>query len=183
MEKERMSAKIILETERLILREYTPDDFDAIYRVISDPETMKHYPKPYDEKGAHRWLDWTFQNYREYGFGWWAIILKETGEFLGDCGITPQDIDGEVLPEIGYHIHRDYWRRGFGREAAAAVRDWAFINTSYNALYSYMPASGIASYSTAASIGMTRIKEYEDSYYGNMYVYRITREDWEQPAK
>ena len=60
---------IILETDRLILREYTTDDFDALYRVISDPETMVHYPKPYDEKGTHRWLDWTLQNYREHGFG------------------------------------------------------------------------------------------------------------------
>ena len=175
--------KIMLETERLILREYTPEDFDAIYRVISDPETMAHYPKPYDEKGAHRWLDWSLQNYREYGFGWWAIIRKETGEFIGDCGITPQNIDDEILPEIGYHIHRDFWQKGYGKEAAAAVRDWAFRNTSYESLYSYMTASNTASYRTAESIGMTRIKEYDDDGYGHMYVYTIQRGEWEQRGR
>lgn len=175
--------KIMLETERLILREYTPEDFDAIYRVISDPETMAHYPKPYDEKGAHRWLDWSLQNYREYGFGWWAIILRETGEFIGDCGITPQNIDGEILPEIGYHIHRDFWRKGYGKEAAAAVRDWAFGNTSYDCLYSYMTSGNTASYRTAEAIGMTRIKEFSDDVYGSMYVYTITKEEWQRMVR
>ena len=58
-----------LETERLILREYTMDDFDALYEILSDPETMKHYPKPYDEAGTNRWLTWSLNNYKEYGFG------------------------------------------------------------------------------------------------------------------
>ena len=78
--------KIIIETERLILREYTKDDFDALYKLLSDPITMKHYPKPYDENGTRRWLDWSFDNYNKYGFGLWAAEIKETGEFIGDCG-------------------------------------------------------------------------------------------------
>ena len=80
--------KIILETEKLILREYVESDFDALYNLLSDPITMKHYPKPYDEKGTRRWLDWSFDNYEKYGFGLWAIELRETGQFIGDCGIT-----------------------------------------------------------------------------------------------
>jgi len=169
---------IILETDRLILRNYTPDDFDALYRVISDPETMAHYPKPYDEKGTHRWLDWTLRNYREYGFGWWAVILRETGEFIGDCGITMQMIDGQPLPEIGYHIHKTYWRKGYGKEAARAVRDWGFEHTDYNALYSYMTTGNTASWKTAEAIGMKRIASFEDDYFKSMYTYEITRNDW-----
>lgn len=46
------------------------------------------------------------------------------GKLIGDCGITIQNIDGELLPEIGYHIHKDFWRQGFATEAATAVRDW-----------------------------------------------------------
>lgn len=174
---------IILETERLILRQYTQDDFDALYEILSDPETMQHYPKPYDTKGTQRWLDWNFQNYSEYGFGLWAVVLKESGEFIGDCGITMQTIDGEELPEIGYHIHKKHWRKGLGGEAACAVRDWAFEHTPYDRLYSYMTSSNTASYSTAASIGMTRVKEFEDNHYGHMYVYLITRGEWEQRKK
>ena len=110
------------------------------------------------------------------------MILKETGEFLGDCGVTMQNIDGEILPEIGYHIHRNFWRRGYGSEAARAVRDWAFEHTSFDCLYSYMTADNVASYSTAASVGMKRIKEYEDEG-EKLLVYAITREEWEQSKK
>ncbi len=64
-----------------------------------------------------------------------------------------QNIDGEQLPEIGYHIHKDFWRQGFATEAAAAVRDWAFENTKYDCLYSYMKYLNVPSYKTAQKIG------------------------------
>lgn len=173
---------IKLETERLYLREFINEDFASIADVISDPETMTHYPKPYDEKGVQRWLSWSLENYEKHGFGWWAMILKETGEFLGDCGITMQNIDGELLPEIGYHIQKRYWRCGYGSEAARGVRDWAFENTDFDSIYSYMTIENVASYATAESIGMTRIKEYVDED-ERLYVYAITRQEWEQIKK
>ena len=169
---------MVLETDRLILRKYTKDDFSVLYEILSDPVTMQHYPKPYDEKGTMRWIDWSLQNYREYGFGWWALVRKDTGKFIGDCGITMQTIDGELLPEIGYHIHKDHWHQGFGSEAARAVRDWAFTQTDFDCLYSYMTKSNIASYSTAAAAGLKKIKEFTDPEDGIMLVYSITREEW-----
>jgi RimJ/RimL family protein N-acetyltransferase len=172
--------KKILETERLILREYTMEDFEGLYAILSDPVTMSHYPRPYDEKGTLRWLNWSLDNYAKYGFGLWAIELKETGRFIGDCGITMQNIDGETLPEIGYHIHRDYWRQGYGKEAARAVRDWFFTHTDFDAVYSYMTAGNTASYSTAASAGMKRVKEYDDPREGRHYVYAMTRGEWQE---
>ncbi len=93
-----------IETERLLLRELTPDDHAALYEILSDTETMQHYPKTFDEE---RTKGWNLRNYKEYGFGLWAVILKETGKFTGDCGITIQIIDGALLPEIGYHIHKN----------------------------------------------------------------------------
>ena len=175
MKKQKM--KQILETPRLILREYTLDDFDGLYAILSDAETMKHYPRPYDEKGTMLWLNWSLDNYNRYGFGLWAIELKESGEFIGDCGITMQNIDGEELPEIGYHIHKKHWRQGYAKEAALAVREWFFTNTEFETVYSYMTATNVASYSTAASIGMQRIKEYFDTQSGAMHcVYAISRQ-------
>lgn len=171
---------MVLETGRLILREYTKDDYNALYAILSDPVTMQHYPKPYDEKGTRRWIDWSLENYRTYGFGLWALVRKDTGAFIGDCGITMQMIDGEMLPEIGYHIHKDHWRNGFGSEAARAVRDWAFANTKFDCLYSYMTAANLPSYATAAAAGLKRIKTYDDPEDGAMFVYAITREEWNQ---
>ena len=169
---------MIIETERLILREYTYEDLDHLFEILSDAETMRHYPKPYTRDETKRWIAWSLQNYQDYGFGLWAIDLKETGTFIGDCGITIQNIDGALLPEIGYHIHKKYWRKGYGSEAARAVRDWAFEHTAYDCLYSYMKYTNIASYSTAAANGMKRVKEYPDEVDTLSYVYAITRKEW-----
>ena len=172
--------KQILETERLILREYTPDDFDALYEILSDPETMQHYPAPFDADRVRGWISWNLDNYGKYGFGLWAVVLKETGEFIGDCGITIQNIDGEKLPEIGYHIHKKYWRRGFAKEAARAVRDWVFRNTDYDTIYSYMKYTNAGSYRTALANGMQKVKEYPDPKNTVSCVYAITRPEWEK---
>ena len=169
----------MIETERLILREYTMDDFDALYEIVSDPETMRHYPAPFDAERTRRWIEWNLENYEKHGFGLWAVVLKETGEFIGDCGITIQMIDGEPLPEIGYHIHKKHWRRGYAKEAARAARDWAFTHTGYDALYSYMKYTNVASYSTALANGMKRVKEYPDPKNEISYAYAITRGEWE----
>jgi len=174
---------IVLETERLLLREYTWEDFDGLYAILSDPETMKHYPRPYDEKGTRRWLEWSMDNYRKYGFGLWAMVLKENGAFIGDCGITMQNIDGELLPEIGYHIHKAFWRQGYGKEAARAVRDWAFTHRDFPRLYSYMKDTNIPSQATAAAAGLRKIKEYPDPEDEILFVYEITREEWEKRLK
>lgn len=167
----------MIETERLLLREYTQDDFDALYEIVSDPETMAHYPAPFDEDRTRHWIDWNLENYVHYGFGLWAVVLKETGEFIGDCGITIQNIDGEMMPEIGYHIHKKYWRRGFAKEAAQAVRDWAFLNTEYNVLYSYMKYTNEGSWRTALANGMKKVKEYPDPKNIISYAFSITRKN------
>ena len=68
---------MIIETERLILREYTLDDFEALFEIMSDPETMQRYPAPFDKDGTMKWITWNLENYKEYGFGLWAVTLKK----------------------------------------------------------------------------------------------------------
>ena len=174
---------MVLRTERLILREYRLADFDALFEILSDAETMRHYPEPFNEEMTRKWIEKNIKRYEEYGFGLWAVILEETGEFIGDCGLTVQNIDGELLPEIGYHIHKKYWRQGFGSEAARAVRDWSFENTGYDCLYSYMKYTNSASYATAIAVGMRKVKEYADEINGVSYACAITRREWEMLKK
>ena len=90
------------------------------------------------------------------------------------------NIDDELLPEIGYHIHKKYWRRGYGKEAAKAARDWAFTNTDYDILYSYMKYTNVGSYSTAIANGMKKVKEYPDPKNTISYAYAIKRSEWEE---
>lgn len=170
----------ILETKRLILREYTWDDFDALHAILSDPEIMQHYPHPFSEEETRSWIQRNLNRYRDYGFGLWAVVRKENGQFIGDCGLTLQNIDGEILPEIGYHISKPYQRHGYGSEAARAVRDWAFTHTPYIAIYSYMKYTNVGSYSTALANGMHKVKEYPDPVNTISYAYVITKEEWEK---
>ena len=137
-------------------------------------------PSLFDEERTMKWIEWNIQNCKEYGFGLWGVVLKETDKLIGDCGITIQNIDGELLPEIGFHIHKKYWKRGFGSEAARAVRDWAFQNTKYDCLNSYMKYTNIASYSTAIANGMKKEKESPDEKNGISYMYAIKRAEWEK---
>ncbi len=158
-----MEQRIILETDRLFLREMNIDDFDALFKVLADRDIMQHYPYTFDEKRVSDWIERNMNRYRENGFGLWAVCLKDTREMIGDCGLTLQIIEGEMLPEIGYHIRADHQRKGYAKEATAAVRDWAFANTDYPALYSYCKYTNVGSYKTAESIGMHFEKEYPDS--------------------
>lgn len=64
------------------------------------------------------------ERYRILGFGLWAVCLKETGEMIGDGGLTMQPINGKIKPEIGYHVRKDQQRKGYAKEAAIAVRDF-----------------------------------------------------------
>ena len=90
---------------------------------------MRHYPYTFDEARVRAWIERNMERYRVNGFGLWAVCLKGSGEMIGDCGLTLQTINGNELPEIGYHIRRDFQRRGYAKEAAKAVLNWVFRNT------------------------------------------------------
>ena len=169
---------MILETKRLLLREMDLGDCDALFRVLGDPETMWHYPYAFDGQHVRDWIERNMDRYRKDGFGLWAVCLKDTGEMIGDCGLTMQDIKGEILPEIGFHIRCDRRREGYAKEAARAVRDWAFRNTDHAALYSCCKYTNEPSFRTAGSIGMRFDCEYPDKINGKTHVSVITREEW-----
>ena len=167
-----------IETQRLVLREMKIDDFSALYKIFSDPQTMQFYPAAFDSEKVKAWIARNQQRYKTDGFGLWAVVLKETGEVIGDCGITLQNIHGNFLPEIGYHIHKDHQRRGYASEAAKACMDFLFETTDYPAVYSYMKYTNAASYGVALKNGMRFIEEYDDSVNIRTRVYGITREEW-----
>ena len=174
---------MILETERLLLRELTPEDFDVLYAVLGDHEIMSHYPYSFDEERVRNWITRNIRRYQTDGFGLWAVVLKQTGEMtgemIGDCGITLQNINGRIPPEIGYHIRRDRQQQGYASEAARGCIRYAFEKLDFPAVYSYMKYTNIPSRKTAMKIGMRFQEEYPDPENTFTWVYRITREEWE----
>lgn len=172
-----------LETERLYLRKMTPDDFDALYAVLADSDIMQHYPYTFDEARVQNWINKNMERYRVFGFGLWAVCLKTTGEMIGDCGLAMQNINGTILPEIGYHIAKEYQRQGYAKEAARAVRDWAFANTTFGAVYSYMKKANVPSSAVARANGMTLLGEFTDDEDEQTVIYGISREERERHIK
>lgn len=169
---------MIVETERLLLREMTENDFDALYRVLADSDIMQHYPYAFDEDRVREWINRNIERYQIFGFGLWAVCLKETGEMIGDCGLTMQLINGQIKPEIGYHIRGDQQQKGYAKEAAVAVRDWTFYNTPFNVVYSYMKYTNEPSFKTAISYGCKQVDEFEDVENEITKVFAISREMW-----
>ena len=169
---------MIIETERLFLREMYENDFDALYGILADADIMQHYPYTFDENRVRNWIQRNIERYRIFGFGLWAVCLKETGEMIGDCGITLQLIDGQIKPEIGYHIRADKQRNGYAQEAAIAVRDWTFNNTPFQIVYSYMKYTNEPSVKTAISYGCKQVDEYKDDENEITKVFAISKDQW-----
>lgn len=174
---------MIIETSRLLLREMNRNDYDALYAVLADSDIMKHYPYSFDEKRVYGWIDSNMERYRIFGFGLWAVCLKESGEMIGDCGLTMQNIGGVIKPEIGYHIRGDKQRKGYAKEAASAVRDWTFYNTPFCEIYSYMKYTNEPSVKSAMSWGCHQVDEFEDEVNEVTKVFMITRDEWQELLK
>jgi RimJ/RimL family protein N-acetyltransferase len=107
---------------RLVYRQMAQGDLDAMARLLGDPETMTWYPRPKTRDEAAAWIAWNENNYARDGFGLW-ILHDVDGNFVGDCGLTWQTVDGVEDLEVGYHVLKEYQGRGLATEAAAACRD------------------------------------------------------------
>ena len=169
---------MVIETEHLLLREMTEKDFDALYKILADSDIMQHYPYTFDHARVMGWINRNIERYKTCGFGLWAVCLKDTGEMIGDCGLTMQLINGQIKPEIGYHIRADKQRKGYAKEAAIAVRDWTFNNTPFNMVYSYMKYTNEPSAKTAISYGCKQVDEFTDEINEITKVFAISRDEW-----
>ncbi len=150
---------LILETPRLWLRQFVPKDIDALARVLSDPETMRHYPAAFDRAGVAAWIERNRRRYEEYGHGLWAMVLRSSYEVIGDCGLVTQHVDGADEIEIGYHVRRDLWKQGLATEAARACRDYGFRVLKADRLISLIRPENLPSRRVAEKNGMTVWKE------------------------
>ena len=154
--------------------EYQESDYADLSAIYQDAENMKYFGAPYDDKMMRRLIDWTMNNYKKYGFGFWAIIDKKSGEFIGDCGLSMQLIDGEWLPEIGYHIKLKYHNMGYASEAAKLVKAYIFRNYAFDALYGYTTEDNVASIKVMIKNGMSFVKKYTKDQ-ENYVVYCVRR--------
>ena len=157
---------MILETPRLRFRRLTEDDFDNLCTILQDPQAMYAYEHAFSDEEVREGLDRQLARYREYGFGLWAVLHKDTGEFIGQAGLTMQDCDGEQVLEIGYLFRRAYWHQGYATEAARALKQYAFDTLGAQRVYSIIRDTNIASQKVAMRNGMLPVHQFVKHYYG-----------------
>ncbi|MDR0823864.1 MAG: GNAT family N-acetyltransferase [Prevotella sp.] len=174
----------ILETNRLVLRELTENDFAELCEILQDEEVMYAYEHAFSNEEVEDWLNRNLKRYSDAGFGLWAVIKKDTNKFIGQCGLTVQEIDNGKYLEIGYLLKKKYWHNGFAIEAATACKTYAFDILKQGKVYSIIRTNNIASQKVAERVGMKVVKEITKHYYEMdmpHYVYCIEARTNEQP--
>ncbi len=155
---------MILETERLYLRELNQNDFEALCKILKDEETMYAYEGAFSDEEVQSWFDRQLSRYRELGFGLWAVVLKETGEMIGQCGLTMQQWKDAQVLEIGYLFQREHWHNGYATEAAKACKKYAFEELDAEKVCSIIRDTNIASQNVALRNGMTACETWVKNY-------------------
>lgn len=145
-------------TDRLQFREMTNADLENMTALLGDPEVMRFYPAPKSQEEAASWIQWNLKNYAEHGYGLWIIETPE-GEFIGDCGLTWQQVDGTPKLEVGYHVRSDLQGQGFATEAATACRDYAREHIEATELVAIIHPDNRASERVVEKLGMHRVAD------------------------
>lgn len=151
----------ILQTERLALRELTQNDLDFVAAMLADLDVMRYYPKCLTRQEAQGWLDRQQQRYRFHGFGLWLVVERDSGLPVGQVGLLLQDVDNCFETEVGYLIHRPYWRRGYAFEAARGVLHHARRDRNFSRVISLVRPENLPSQGVARKLGAEVEKEIE----------------------
>ena len=165
----------ILETERLILRELTPDDIDALHAITSDPQVVRYVGDgtPLPRELADKWIAVSQNNYRTKGYGASAVMLKASGAFIGYAGIIHAP-EHDHQPELIYGFTPAYWGQGFATELARALIDYTFREFLLPYIIATIDPDNTPSRLVADKIGMTHERTEADSD-GELTAFYIIR--------
>lgn len=169
----------ILETERLYLRRMCQTDYTSLCKILQDEETMYAYEGAFSDAEVQEWLDRQMERYKRWDFGLWAVILKETDEMIGQCGLTMQPWKDKEVLEIGYLFQRSFWHRGYAIEAARACKKYAFDILNADEVCSIIRDTNTASQNVAIRNGMIVVDSWTKHFRGvdmPHYRYAVSRD-------
>lgn len=167
-------------TERLITRFLTPEDIRVWTSFFGDKDATAFFPPlefPTDDEKARWWIERQITRYRESRFGLQALIHRETKEFIGQCGLLTQEVDGVEEVELAYDIFKKHWGQGYAPEAAKAFLLYAFGNNLTDSVVSIIDVRNTKAQRVASKCGMAREKQTQWSGI-DVVIYRIGKEKW-----
>jgi len=150
---------VTLETPRLLLRQFFPNDLDALAALMSDAQFMRFSIGPYSREQTKAFLERILAGYRDHLPSQFAVIHRADKKLIGYCGFFRQIVDNIEEVEIGYRLDPGYWGRGLATEAARVVRDHAFNNLNLDHVISLIHPDNKASRRVAEKNGMVAEKE------------------------
>jgi RimJ/RimL family protein N-acetyltransferase len=164
----------MLSTPRLVLREFAAEDAPELFALYNDPDVMRYTgEEPFPSVPAVRAFIESYPYYREHGFGRWAVLSRQTGEFLGFCGLRRDNPTPEV--DLGFRFFRRYWGKGYATEAAATALAVGFKRFGLIEIIGRSMRENLASTSVLNKLGMTFREVTEDR--GLLWlIYEIDRE-------
>jgi len=145
--------KIITKTPRLIITKMDNRDADLLFQLTSNQQVMRYFPKTLNYSETCQMIDKILNEYEEYGYCFWKLLLRNSNEFIGIAGLLHQKIDGNVETEIAYRIKPQYCNRGFATEAAQACKEYAEKVLNKKRLISIIHPENIASKCVAKKLG------------------------------
>ena len=167
-------------TNRLFIRKLERSDISAWKEFFINNPSLPYLGidiSKSPEENAKEWIEFQFKRYAENRYGHHALISKETGGFLGMCGLLTQSIDDKQEIEIGYSLLPKYWGNGYATEAARFFRDFGFEHEKLDHIISVIDIRNMASQKVAENNGMARNRQikYHDL---DVYIYQVTMIDW-----
>jgi [ribosomal protein S5]-alanine N-acetyltransferase len=169
-----------LTTARLYTRALQNEDAEVWESFLADPVATQYFPDPAGKSPqlmAKQWIQRQMGRYADQHFGLLALIHKESGAFIGQCGLIGQLVNGQYELEVGYHVLPQYWRQGYAIEAAQAFRDLAFERGWCDTLISLIHQENLPSQAVALRNGMQRTQSTEMVGLP-IYIYRIDQAAW-----
>ena len=149
------ASLVVMETERLLIRRITRKDLDALLAIMGKPEVMYAWEHGFTKKDVRKWINRQLTRYHKDGFGYFAVILKESGTLIGQAGLVKSTINGNEAVELGYILDNAYWHHGYGTEAAHACLEYAFGELALKTVCCSIRPENVASIRVTEKLGMT----------------------------
>lgn len=175
--KKLFEQSVMLESERLMFRKITENDFDNLAEMLCDSAVMYAWEHTFTNEQIHKWIDTQIQRYRDYIVGYFAAIRKDTGEFIGQMGLMWSDFNELSALEIGYMLKPEFWGMGYAAEGAEALVQYAFTEIGVNKVYAVIRPDNEKSICVAERIGMTAESSFIKQYNGEDMDHTIYAKD------